>query len=134
MAFDLAISPNGDLILSAAKDLQGATGIAIIQQRILMRLRLTRGSWIYDPGGRLGSDLAELFGLEPEIAAQRVVPLTREALRSMEDIEVTDVIAQPGVRDITVIVYYKLIFKDEDEGFSEFTEVQTVGATIPLAD
>lgn len=132
MAFDLAIAPNGDLILSAARDLQGATGIAIVEQRIRIRLRLNRGTWIYDPSGRLGSNLQELFGLEPEIAAARVVPLVREALLPVTEIEVTDVTATPGSKDITVVVYYQLVFLDDETGSPDFSEIQSVGINIPI--
>lgn len=132
MSFDLAIATNGDLILSASRDLQGATGIAIIEQRIRLRLQLNRGAWIYDSRGKLGSNLNELFGLEPEIAAQRVVPLVREALRPMEEIEVEDVIASPGVSEITVIIYYRLLFVDDSTGVSERSEIQSTGVGIPI--
>ena len=134
MSFDLAIATNGDLIISAAKDLQGATGTAIIEQRIKLRLRLPRATWIYDPEGRLGSNLSELFGVEPEIAATRVVPLVREGLRAMEDeIEIVDVHAQVGeFNDIIVTILYRQIFTDESTGVSDVTDIQSVGVSIPL--
>jgi len=135
MSFDLAIAPNGDLIISAAKDLQGATGTAIIEQRIEMRLRLIRGAWIYDERGQLGSNLQELFGMPPEIAATRVEPLVREALRTMEDeIEIVQVYASPGEKDITVTVSYRLIYTDDTSGATDSGDIQTVGISIPLAD
>ena len=135
MSFDLAIAPNGDLIVSAAKDLQGATGTAIIEQRIGLRLRLIRGSWMYDDRGSMGSNIQELFGSAPEIAATRVEPLVREALRTMEDeIEINQVVASPGEKDITVTVAYRLLYTDETSGVTDVSDIQTVGIIIPLAD
>jgi hypothetical protein len=134
MSFDLAIAANGDLILSAARDFQGATGKAIIEQRIQLRLKLTKGSWIFDPAQRLGSNVQEIFGLEPEMAAVRVIPLVKEALRPMdEEIEINDVTARPDGNAVIVTVYYRMIFLDES-GVAEFSEGQTLGISIPLAD
>lgn len=116
MSYDLALSPSGDLIFSGNRDIQGVSGMALIEQRMRTRLRLLRGQWQFDPEGRLGSRLYTLTGKAPDLAAQQAPMFVREALRDMEEIEIDDVLIDTTSRDIQVHVKYHLV--GDDENFS----------------
>ena len=95
MAYDLAISDLGDLILAANRDLAGTTGSALLEQRIRMRLRLHRGAWKYDFTQTLGSQLYTLSGTPGERAAEYADAYVREALINMQEITVVEVQTYP---------------------------------------
>jgi hypothetical protein len=90
MSYDLAISEHGDLILAGNRDLAGVSGTDLINQRIVIRLTIQRGAWIFDTNGTLGSFLFRLLGQSPQSALE-TDSYVREALRGMTDISVEDV-------------------------------------------
>ena len=132
MAFDLAISSLGDLIISGYRDLMGKSGQALIEQRMIIRLKIPRGSWVYDDDGSLGSQLYTLTSMTPT-QAQAVAPaMVREALREMTEISVDDVRISFDVRSMTIIVYYHIV-QTEGAGVQVgFEQVQELSFTIPL--
>lgn len=85
MSWDTAISEHGDLIFGANRDLAGISGIDLIEQRIKLRLKIHRGSWVYDTDGTLGSNLQRVIGMSPGDAHSAVGAFVREALRPMAD-------------------------------------------------
>jgi hypothetical protein len=143
--WDLAISEHGDLIFSANRDLAGISGTDLIDQRIGIRLRLQRASWIYDDDGSLGSNLHTLIGLSPADAQATANALVREALREMDD-EISiaeiryDLINRAGelsnnpedtIVSVAIIVRYRVLMAVNDaETGSPFNEV-TVGLPLP---
>lgn len=119
MAYDLALSENGDLIFSGNRDLQGASGTALIEQRMRLRLRMMRGQWQFDLDGRLGSRLYTLSGKSPEDAAAQAQMFVREALREMTEIEVDDVIVEVAGRGLEIHVQYHLANDEESSTVSD---------------
>lgn len=108
--FDLAISQYGDLIFSANRDLSGISGTARIEQCIRNRLKIPRGSWVYDPDKRLGSRLHAVLQHDPARAEIEIPLYVREALDDMDEIEIGEVqltISSDG-RSWGVIVGYSV--------------------------
>lgn len=119
MALDLAVDPNmGDLLIAPNRDFEVRTGQATVDQRIRTRIRIQAGSWDIDPtGGELGSQLHGAMRLSIERALAEVPLMIREALSSMHDIDVRDVICElnansPKAIDITILY---AIVEDGDE-------------------
>ena len=129
MPFDLLLSENGDLVFSATRDLQGIAGIGQVNQRIRTRLKIPRGSWIYDDDGTLGSQLYNLTITNPLEAQARAEAYVREALRPAEDISVDHVELEQDVRGFTVNVFYRLV--GESDEFSD-AGIGPLTLTIPL--
>lgn len=81
----------GDLVWDAKRDMLGAEGLGLIQQRIHRRLVIGRGEFIYDRSGQLGSRLRSLLNMGVPAASGGLAMLIREALTPMTDIIVTGV-------------------------------------------
>jgi archaellin len=90
MAYDLALSPHGDLIFAGNRDFAGVSGIDLVNQRITIRLTTHRGTWFYDLDGTLGSDLYQTAGKSPD-AALEIDARVRDALREMDDIDIQNI-------------------------------------------
>jgi phage gp46-like protein len=107
VSFDLAISDNGDLIVSGSRDLQGCSGSALVQQRIRLRLRMRRGSWSLDRKSSLGSQLHTLFGQPTEKATSAIIGFVHQALAPMADeIDVRDVTVELNKRQFVINIRY----------------------------
>jgi len=95
MAWDLALGPTQDFIYGPNNDYLAITGINVIEQRIRTRLKIHRGTWIYDTDGTLGSRIDSVIGETYEKASSDVVMYVHEALNGMDDISVTKVTTKP---------------------------------------
>lgn len=129
--WDLAIASNGDLIISGSRDLAGKSGTDLLEQRMILRLKLHRGEWTYDDSDSLGSQLFRLIGENP-IKAQAMAPAyVREALREMaNEISVDDVeVTYDQARSITLLISYTVL---EDLAGDSEQEAQQVEVTIPF--
>jgi hypothetical protein len=91
MSYDLALGPTNDLLFGSNRDLLGVDGYAIYEQRIRTRLKIRRGSWVFDTDKTLGSRLDLLYGRISEQAVGEINTFVNEALDDMEDIAVTNV-------------------------------------------
>lgn len=109
MSFDLAISRAGDLIVTPNRDLSGISGTDLIEQRMKIRLRVEQGTWTYDETNSLGSQLHRLLGISPARAAAIAPAYVHEALRAMDDIEVTAVNVFPAVGFLTIFIDYRVL-------------------------
>lgn len=78
---------NGDVLSDCAGDLQAVHGVQEIIQRAMIRLRMKRGSFVYDP--KLGSDLHRLD--LHRLDQFTLLSVVQEALEGMEELTVTDV-------------------------------------------
>lgn len=113
MAWDLKLSENGDLVFGPNRDLLGVSGHELTNQRVILRLRLPRGSFIFDKNKDLGSNLYNILrhshGLTTELTPQ-VTAFVREALMPMDDIQVQEVhveqIPEGGYKSIKLQVDY----------------------------
>jgi len=91
MSFDLAFSETIDLIVSGSRDLAGASGDAITQQRIVTRLKIEQGSWVLDDSGNLGSMINKSLGSPMPRFESALPDLIHIALMDMTDISVDEV-------------------------------------------
>lgn len=133
MAYDLALSGHGDLVVSGNRDLAGISGTDLIEQRIRLRLRVQRGSWIYDETQTLGSNLNTVIGMEPERAQSVADNLVREALIRMTEITVSGVTLLYGDKDVTTVVHYQITSEGEGSEGSEEAEVRDLTITLQSA-
>ena len=103
---------SGDVEFSNSLDLAITAGQNLIQQRIMVRLKMMRG-WIYDRTGTLGSrlniSLSEPIteGLDdiPGLVLEALDPMSNEIL--VEDISVQQSDSDP--KTVVVIVSYHLL-------------------------
>lgn len=130
MSYDLALSGHGDLVVAGNHDLAGISGIDLIEQRIRLRLRVQRGSWIYDETQSLGSNLNSVIGMDPGRAQSAADDLVREALVRMTEIVVAGVTIIYGDKDITTVVHYQ-ITDESDEG--EESEIRDLTISLQSA-
>jgi hypothetical protein len=129
MPFDLAISEHGDLIVAGNRDLAGISGGDLLTQRILIRLRLHRGSWFYDENGTLGSFLHQIIGNSADRPIE-VEARVREALSAMDDeIEIIEIDSQYDDDTKSVIVGVTYTNKGDVAGYGQETNLEL---QIPL--
>lgn len=114
MPYDLALSEHGDLIFSASRDLQGVSGIALVEQRIRLRLRIPRGQWQFDADGNLGSQLFTLTGQSMDAATSHAQIYVREALRDMNEIIVDDVLVSGSSDGRSLEIHVKYHVSEDD--------------------
>jgi hypothetical protein len=133
ISYDLALSGHGDLVVSGNRDLAGISGTDLIEQRIRLRLRVQRGSWIYDETQTLGSNLNNVIGMEPERAQSVADNLVREALIRMTEITVSGVTLIYGDKDVTTVVHYQITSEGEGSEGSEEAEVHDLTITLQSA-
>lgn len=131
MSWDLAITQDGDLLMDGNGALQGKSGTGLIEQRMMLRLKLHRGSWMYDLEDTLGSQLYTLVGKPPASVSSMALAYVREALRSMTEISVDNVHIQPGVRSISILVDYHVVDDTDTSTDTQDSEQQAI-FTIPV--
>lgn len=131
MAWDLALAPNGDLIISGARDLAGKSGTDLLEQRMILRLKLHRGEWSYDDNDSFGSQLYRLIGENPVKAQAQAPAYVREALRPMEnEVLIDDVqVNFDDSRSITLTLLYQVL---DDLGGDAEQQAQEIEITIPF--
>lgn len=116
MSFDLALSEEGDLLISGHGDLLGKSGQDLIEQRMLIRLRVQRGAWIYDDNKDFGSNLDRLVGSSTADAGTAAIAFVREALRPMDEISVDGVdVDVDEAGSVTLMVNYRTINLDTND-------------------
>lgn len=89
--YDLALSDKGDLIFSGNRDFAGVSGTDLIEQRMRLRMKVKRGTWVYDDTQTLGSQFYTLIGQSADQIHTQIETLAREALRPMADIIIDSV-------------------------------------------
>lgn len=117
-------------MFSGNRDLQGVSGIALIEQRMRLRLRMMRGQWQFDISGTLGSRLYTLPGKSPDEAAAQAQMYVREALRDMTEIAIDDVITDTTAdRGLELHVQYHLT---DDDGSTVPDLTLDLAVTVPV--
>lgn len=135
MPYDFAIdTKTGDWLFSANRDIQGVEGDQVIQNRIINRLRIERGTWPLDPtDGALGSRLRSLTRVSRARALKEARLYVEEALAPMsDDISVTDVVVEEqGVSAIKLTISYDII---RSEDFVPATDrlSETLAVELPV--
>lgn len=132
MSFDLAIDYNtGDLLQAPNHDIQGRTGPDVYEQRIRIRLKIQRGTWLLDPtDGELGSRLLELARVSTPRALAEIEQYVREALEPMTDITVRDVTVQLDPENSRG-VQLQISYQPQVDSDPDVDTLQSVSLTIP---
>jgi len=127
--YDLALSEHGDLVIAGNRDLAGISGTDLIEQRMRLRLKIRRGSWLYDDEGDLGSNLEQVTNSEPERAEQSIQNYVQQALEPMEEISVVSITTDYTDLNLTLSVQYQLTdIEGEAEGEIQELEITLQGA------
>lgn len=116
MSWDLALDgDSGDVIFSPTLDLLGSTGDGLTKQRILLRCKIPRGSWMYDEDKTLGSRLSEISSAPSALQIVQAPALVREALEPMDDIALVNVEAtfDENSQIVVAVDYTPVIGEDE---------------------
>ncbi len=81
----------GDWVYTGHRDLMHSDGEDHIYQRIVTRLKIPRGEYLYDTSGSLGSELPETVRGLMDKTLPEVPTIIQEALAPMTDIRVNDI-------------------------------------------
>jgi len=132
MPWDLAISNLDDLVFSPSRDWMTVTGIDLLHQRILLRLKMKRGSWIFDETKELGSNLDLALRMNQPDAIAEIDSLIAEALDPISDeIEITNVEVVPtprNERSVDVVISYQRLNLNDAGAL----ESPSLSLTIPI--
>lgn len=130
MSWDLALTPAGDLIFSPSLDVMGISGTDLIEQRMMIRLRVPRGSWAYDDNDSFGSQLHKLMGASATSSTTQIDAYVREALRDMTDIEITGVNigVDPITQAVTLLIDYNVLDETGQETEQQLTFAVSEGS------
>lgn len=132
MSWDLGISENGDLVLAGNRDLSGKSGTDLLEQRMIIRLKLPQGEWVYDESGQMGSTLRQLYGMAPERASLLAPALVRQALRAMNDeITVDDVNVFSDDQAIQMLILYRVL-ESSPEAMADDEQERQLQVSLPL--
>lgn len=119
--FDLKIDTNGDLVFAGNLDLMGATGDEVAEQRVVVRLKIPKGSWLYDINGTLGSELREIIRNARSYSSDRARTYVMDALSHASDIAVANVQITPSERgsQVDITVSFKAALLESEIAFPE---------------
>lgn len=126
----------GDVVFTPTHDLAGISSEGLLKQRVIMRCRVRRGTWLYDLDGNFGSNLLQVTRSpsRSQIDATRAAVI--EALEPMSDeikIHSVDVVKKDESA-IQVTVNFSAISTDPDvptvESLST-VEFDAISVTIP---
>lgn len=109
MSWDIGLLDTGDISFNANGDIGGITGTDLLEQRMKLRLRLHRGSWLYDTDETLGSLLYRLIGMSSSDAQAVAAAYVREALRPIDEISVDNAEVSVDSHMLTIIVDYHTV-------------------------
>lgn len=129
--WDVAVDPTtGDFMFGPTRDLIGVTGSALIEQRILTRAKIPRGSFRYDDTGTLGSNLNKISSSPLERQLREAPALLGEALEPMTDVEIHGIDATVNSnKHLSLVVRYSPIVSS-DAGSSPATPTPDYDATV----
>lgn len=131
LALDLA---TGDFMFGPSRDLLVATGPELVNQRILSRCKIPRGTFPYDDDGNLGSRLHTISRQPNAQQTAQLVPLVHEALEGMDDIaigEITPTITEDG---LLVNVSWSPVQEPEDIGIAPDPELPEFDVDVIVSD
>jgi len=117
MAWDIQLeSETGDLVFSPARDYAGVSGEQILRQRISIRCKIPKGTYMYDVDGTLGSTLHLVPRASSEIQLQNAQAAVMDALAPMSDeIDVQDVqVEKKPNNTLQVNVVFQPVTTDPD--------------------
>lgn len=138
MPIDFALNPRtGDWVLTGNMDYQNVSGVALVSQRITVRLKIDRGKFIYDRTGTLGSRLRSAGTRQQRDRVLNELKLyVEEALEPMNDIEIKDIqIDQPEEEDkeVKVHIFWRPVANvSELTGLSRASTTQATIVSLPI--
>jgi hypothetical protein len=136
LAWDIQIENEvGDIVFTPAHDIAGVGGEALLRQRVSMRCKIPRGTYLYDTDGDLGSDL-HLVPRSPSPAQQEMARAAiTEALEPMRDeIVIRDIeITVTEQNQLQVNVVFSPISTDADVPTIDTSsdDIDAISVTIP---
>jgi len=132
--WDLKISDLNDLMFSPSRDWQAVVGTDLLHQRIMIRLKMRRGSWIFDDSRQLGSNIHFATAMQEPQARDAIQALVLEALEPIsEEISVIDVQVFQTTDPVAlrVVVEYQRILPPEQSD-TPMMENQFLTMTLPI--
>jgi hypothetical protein len=135
MPWDLKISPLNDLLFSPSRDWQTVVGTDLLEQRVMLRLEMRRGSWIFDDTRQLGSNIHFATTMQKPQAMDAIAALVAEALEPIgEEIVIVDVDVReardPNALEVTV-EYQRTVPPEQTE--TPMLENQFLSVTVPIS-
>jgi hypothetical protein len=100
-----------DWVFDARRDLSESGGMQVVYQRVMTRLIIRRGSFIYDEDGDLGSRLMDLVSTSKRDVLRDLEIMVQEALAPMDDVTVTNVRATESRVEGKVQVFLDIVVK-----------------------
>lgn len=132
MPWDLAISQHGDLVFSGGRDWQFVDGQQLMNQRIINRLRIKRGSWIFNRDSTLGSELDSSLGRASSQQLENIPHMVSDALEPIKDeININDVsVTTDELGGVFIALSYSMIIPDLPD---EVVDPAAVEILIPIS-
>jgi hypothetical protein len=131
--FDLALSRYGDLIFAANRDFLGISGSPRVEQCIRTRIKIPRGSWVYDLDNRLGSRVHAALSHSIDRAATEIPIFVHEALDDMDEITVGDIqLTTDDERNMNLDIGYTIDTLPDGAGEPESVDVDQLIISLPL--
>jgi hypothetical protein len=105
MPVDLEMSNLGDLVFGPSRDLKVVQKADLMTQRIMVRLKLPKGSFIFS--ATMGSDINALLRSTNTAEGQaRAVSIVTQALRPMDDLRITSIsVKQDPLNPKSIMVF-----------------------------
>lgn len=135
MAWDLKLSKYGDLLFAANRDVVTTSGGDLLQQRVFLRLKIARGSWVFDEEGDLGSQLDLALQVQKPEGMLAIPSLVNDALEPIsEEIQLVDVEVRESSTDeraIDLILTLAPLISPEITS-SPLVETPQLKLTVPI--
>lgn len=109
MSWDFRLDrETGDWVFDGNRDMMGVDSDELIRQRIYIRMRIPRGSFIYDTEKVLGSRAYSALRFSTERNLRDLPTIVEEALEGMDDISVTSIEVEADENDkrMDVVIHY----------------------------
>lgn len=125
MAVDLMIdfTNAGDLVVTPGNDVALVSGQAEVEQRMKVRIKVQFGTFMLDP--TLGSTVLGLLRSPTEMVLTQLPLVVKEALATMDDVQVIDVPTALDPVDVRK-VHYSVVYA--------LTDGETLGDQLVLND
>lgn len=136
MAYDFALDlSTGDWVFGSTRDLLGVTGPELDKQRIFIRTKIPRGSFIYDENNDLGSRLHEITRYPSQSQIDQARTYVVEALSEMDGVSIDEInidIGEGGQLIVDVQFHPTTGLDPEEDTESEEEDVPEFDARVTI--
>lgn len=135
MSWDFILDrKTGDWVFDGNTDSMGVDGDELIRQRIFIRMKIPRGTFIYDTNKTLGSRAYQALRFSSERNIRDLPSIVFEALEEMTDISISnvDVTADEETQSARVTVHYKNIVLPGEAALPDAISERASIFAIPL--